>query len=105
MSYVNFEIDFKFKTINQLELIKVGPNHLKIMADFGSVYYQNIEYRIYDAHFKYPSEHRVIFFITDFRLMASGMLWSSRFPLLALKGLNLLLMFCLSGMISCLCKL
>lgn len=69
MSYVNFEIAFKFKTLNQAEMIKVGPNHLKILGNFGSVFYQNIEYRAYDVHFKYPSEHRVILILFIFRLM------------------------------------
>jgi hypothetical protein len=45
MSYVPFQIDFK------------------LLGEFGAVFYQNIEYRIYDVHFKYPSEHRVILFV------------------------------------------
>ena len=63
MSYVPFQIDFKFETLHRVELIKVAKNHLKMLGEFGAVFYQNIEYRIYDVHFKYPSEHRVILFV------------------------------------------
>ena len=59
MSYVPFQIDFSFRVLNRAELIKVSENHLKIMGEFGAIFYQNIEYRIYDLHFKYPSEHRI----------------------------------------------
>lgn len=52
-------MDFSFKTLGKAEFIKIRPNHFKIEALFGSLYYQNEEYKIYDAHFKYPSEHRV----------------------------------------------
>ena len=61
MSYVNFQVDFKMVTLHKAEVVKIAKNHLKMLGEFGQIYYQNIEYRIYDVHFKYPSEHRVSF--------------------------------------------
>lgn len=64
MNFVQFKIDFQLKTLKTSELIKVAKNHMKIIGEFGAVFYQSVEYRIYDVHFKYPSEHRVSSFLS-----------------------------------------
>lgn len=96
MSYVNFQVDFKLTTLHKAEMIKVAKNHLKMLGEFGKIYYQNIEYRIYDVHFKYPSEHRVSIpinfqssILIVLRLMVFVMLWNCRFLVSVSMELNL----------------
>jgi carbonic anhydrase len=58
---LTLEFDFRFATkrITNLQLVKLKPNVLRISGDWGSIFYQGIEHRIYNLHMKSPSDHKM----------------------------------------------